>query len=189
MDLEEITARLTETYPGRQSLIEQLCVLATSSSPSCIHIHAPFSPRPTTSLVHSILAAVQTHYASINGIECLGPRVFFDRILNGLAEWKLNWETGCETFGGGRYSRDLDGFIQGIRVISRERTAGGNMFIVVENAERFKDNLPDLLVPMTRLAEFVSQHALQDVSFVVLNGIFQVRFTYHRHLYLNYVLV
>ena len=53
------------------------------------------------------------------------------------------------------YSGDVDEFIEGLRVISREKGPGTKMVVIIERAERFKDNLPELMVPLTRMAELV----------------------------------
>jgi len=156
MDLDEIIDQLAETYPGRRSLISQLTTLAKTSPPSCIHIHTPFSPRPTASLVKTVLNAVQARYAAISGVECFTARIFYDRILNILSENELEWDSACETFGAGRYNKDLDHFLEGLRAIARRNPADSNLFIVIERAERFKENLPEFIIPLTRLAELVS---------------------------------
>ncbi|KIJ49693.1 hypothetical protein M422DRAFT_246764 [Sphaerobolus stellatus SS14] len=173
MDCDEITDCVAETYPGRHSLIKQLLTLATTSPPPCIHIHAPFSPRPTASLVRSALDAIQARYASINGVECFNARILYDRILNGLAGHDLDWTAGCETFGEGRYNKDLDHFLEGLRVISRRRAAEQNLFVVLERAERFKENLPDYMLSLTRLAEL--SRAPITVIFISTASWFELR--------------
>jgi hypothetical protein len=112
--------------------------------------------------------------------------VFFDTILNGLAEWEVQWEEGCETFGAGRYSRTLTGFVEGLRVISRKHLGDDvNMFIVIDKAERFKETLPELVVPMTRLADSVSHVCVRfkEVEVITKLFFFEVRFTYYSSVY------
>jgi origin recognition complex subunit 5 len=119
-----------------------------------MHIHTPFSPRSTASLVRAVLEDTHTLHAWVHGVECLSQRLFFDRVLQLLSGWQVTWEEGCESFGAGRYAGDLDGFVDGLRAIAREQTK--MMVLVIEHAERFKDNLPELMVPLTRMAELVS---------------------------------
>ena len=60
----------------------------------------------------------------------------------------------------GKYSGDIDGFIRGLRAISeREKTDAvevEKMVVVIERAERFRENLPPMMVPLTWMAELVS---------------------------------
>lgn len=143
------------SHPGREELLLQLTTLFTTTPPPSIHVHSPFSPRQTTSLIRSVLDATRTPYASIHGVECLSQRLFFDRVLQTLAGWQVRWSGGCEAFGAGRYNGDISGFIEGLRAIAREKDPTQKMVLVIERAERFKDNLPELMVPLTRMAELV----------------------------------
>jgi len=94
-------------------------------------------------------------------------------VLNALSGWTPKWEDGCENWGAGeRYNENVDAFVHGLRAVSAELSASGKgkgkgkeqegmgeevrLVIMVERAERLKDNLPDLVVPLTRLAELVS---------------------------------
>ena len=82
-----------------------------------------------------------------------------------------NWESVVET----RWNENMDTFLHGLRAAhadlclkndlgkgkgkGKERAGGYEhvrLVIVVERAERLKDSLPELLVPLTRLAELVS---------------------------------
>ena len=155
MELDLVLSQLESKYPGRYDILLQLLTLLTTTAPSCIHIHSPFSSRPAVSLVRSVLDATHTLHASIHGVECLSQRLFFDRILQLLSGWCVSWDEGCESFEGGMYSGDVDGFIEGLRVISREKDPETKMVVVIERAERLKDNLPELMVPLTRMAELV----------------------------------
>ena len=146
MELDSVLSQLESKYPGRYDILLQLLTLLITTAPSlCIHIHSPFSSRPAAvSLLHSALDATHTLHASIHGFECLSQRLFFDRVLHLLSEWCVSWDEGCESFGGGMYSGDVDGFIEGLRVISREKDPGTKMVVIIERAEWFKDNLPEL---------------------------------------------
>lgn len=122
--------------------------------------------------------------AHLDAIACFTPRLFFDNALNQLARWRPTWEEGCENWGSEnalRYNDSLDGFIHGLQALKDEILVEGDetpakkgrgkkgkgkevesqkpevrLVLVVEHAERIKDNVPDLLVPLTRLAEIVS---------------------------------
>ena len=159
-EVEKTVSAVAQSHPGRHDLLIQLTTFFTTTAPPSIHVHSPFSPRPTASLIYSALDATRTPYATIHGAECLSQRLFFDRVLQSLAGWDVRWSEGCEAFGAGRYSGDIDGFIRGLRAINeREKTDEvevEKMVVVIERAERFKENMPEMMVPLTRMAELVS---------------------------------
>lgn len=121
--------------------------------------------------------------AQVDAVGCFSPRLFYDTTFNRLAKWRPRWEEGCEnwpgTIGTARYNDSLDGFLHGLRALQaqlfgdetevqlpregRGKTRKQNvakavkMVLVVDRAERLKDSLPELLVPLTRLAELVSR--------------------------------
>ncbi|ETW75282.1 hypothetical protein HETIRDRAFT_423004 [Heterobasidion irregulare TC 32-1] len=119
-------------------------------------------------------------FAQVNAITCFTPRLLYDTALNRLAKWRPQWEEGCENWpaagGSLRYNDSFDGFMHGLRALrtellasaakenAKERNGKGKvkakvanedvrMILVVEKAERLKSNLPELIVPLTRLAE------------------------------------
>lgn len=121
--------------------------------------------------------------AQVNAVACFTSRLFYDTAFNRLAKWRPRWEEGCENWPGGavggvRYNDSLDGFLHGLRALQTQlsgdetevsslRKGKGRaqqqngvktvkMVLVVDRAERLKESLPDLLVPLTRLAELVS---------------------------------
>jgi len=126
--------------------------------------------------------------AQVNAVACFSPRLFYDTTFNRLAKWHPRWEDGCEnwpgdTAGGVRYNDSLDGFLHGLRTLETQLRGDENevqssprkgrgkaraknvakavkMVLVVDRAERLKESLPELLVPLTRLAELVSRHQL-----------------------------
>ncbi|KAA1472762.1 hypothetical protein DENSPDRAFT_801542 [Dentipellis sp. KUC8613] len=100
--------------------------------------------------------------AHIDAVSCFTPRLFFDTALNGLARWRPRWEDGARCWGAEdgaeRYNDGVDGFMHGLRALRTEAVLEKHenavrMVLVVERAERLRDTLPDLLVPLTRLAE------------------------------------
>ncbi|TCD63312.1 hypothetical protein EIP91_005693 [Steccherinum ochraceum] len=115
-------------------------------------------------------------YACVNAVACFTPRLFYDTVLNALARWTPKWETGCENWtddSGQRFNESVDGFVHGLRAVhswlgqsgssskmsakakgkARDDGNAVRLVLIVERAERLKDNVPDLIVPLTRLAE------------------------------------
>jgi origin recognition complex subunit 5 len=122
--------------------------------------------------------------AQVNAVACFSPRLFYDTTFNRLANWRPRWEDGCEIWPGGtasgvRYNDSIDGFLHGLRALQVQLCGNENevrsprkgrgktrvqdmartvkMVLVVDRAERLKESLPGLLVPLTRLAELVSR--------------------------------
>ncbi|CDO73355.1 hypothetical protein BN946_scf185008.g118 [Trametes cinnabarina] len=136
-------------------------------------------------------------HAHLNGVACFSPRILFDTALNAFARWTPDWENGALNWSaqadGGRYNENVDAFVHGIQAIYAHREAASSevnrtgkgkekassspqriprMVLVIERAERLKDNLPDLVVLLTRLTElaqvdittiFVSENQWQDI--------------------------
>ncbi|KZP22268.1 hypothetical protein FIBSPDRAFT_931258 [Athelia psychrophila] len=117
----------------------------------------------------------RVRFAHVNAVACFTARVFYDTVLNALADFQRSWEEGSENWnradgnGGGngmRWNDSVDEFVHGLRAVhadavdmGRDKGKGMNggvdvqMVLVVERAKRLKETLPDLLVPLTRLAE------------------------------------
>jgi origin recognition complex subunit 5 len=116
--------------------------------------------------------------AQVNAVACFTSRLFYDTTLNRLAKWHPRWDDGCNNWPGGsagvRYNDSLDGFLHGLRVLHaqlgdaeagrtphksrlkvRMQKKTVKMVLIIERAERLKESLPELLVPLTRLAELV----------------------------------
>ncbi|KAG6839865.1 hypothetical protein C0991_010999 [Blastosporella zonata] len=137
----------------------------------------------------------RVHHAKVNGVACFTPRLLYDSILNALAKWNAEWTDGCANWSvegdPQRFNEHFDSFIHGLRALSvhlREKAKGKGkgkekegmqtdaddvrLVIVVERAERLKETLPELLVPLTRLAEltqldlsviFISEVRWEDI--------------------------
>jgi origin recognition complex subunit 5 len=145
--------------------------------------------------------------AQVNAVASFSPRLFYDSTFNRLARWRPRWEDGCEnwpggTVGGVRYNDSLDGFLHGLRALEtqlcgdetevqsprkgRRKARVQNvaravkMVLVVDRAERLKESLPELLVPLTRLAELVSRHQL--ARRLIEPTSVESRYTYDLHL-------
>jgi len=121
--------------------------------------------------------SAKVRHAKVNAISCFSARLLYDSVLNALSRWDPNWDDGCANWNTGneeRWNENFDGFIHGLCALHAqlsneggERSAKGKvkegsecgadvrLVIVIERAERLKEILPDLIVPLTRLAELV----------------------------------
>lgn len=162
------------------------------------------------------LSSKQLTYACINAIACFTPRLFYDTVLNALVRWNPRWEDGCANWSSAgveaqRWNENLDTFLRGLRAICSEMETTSNnsakrkgkaratpsnliqedgyrLVLVVERAERFKENLQDLLVPLTRLAELVSLSASIVIYIALQNSVFVAKFSMPiLHLITSYV--
>ncbi|KAF8841357.1 small oligopeptide transporter [Paxillus ammoniavirescens] len=173
--------RISEAHPGYTTFITHLATLASAYLPPFIYVTDTTNPRITASVIDAILknissvpGAPPTYYAHINGVACFTARLFYDTVLNALAGWKPSWETGCQIWPGDdtqRYNDGIDSFLHGLRKLRGELTGGPpshgkgkgkavasssgdpTMVLLIERAERLYESLPDLLIPLTRLAE------------------------------------
>jgi len=130
-------------------------------------------------------------FAQVNAVACFTPRLFYDTVLNQLVKWRPRWEDSCENWAGPsdgiRYNDSIDGFMHGLRAANAQlvevnvasRSGEGRkgkgkasahevrMFLVIERAERVRDSLPELMVPLARLAELVSWSLILIIFFHV----------------------
>lgn len=121
--------------------------------------------------------SAKIRHAKVNAISCFSPRLLYDAVLNALSRWNPSWDNGCtnwNTENEDRWNENFDGFMHGLCALhdqlSKEegkhsdevkgkRTevsgigAEVRLVILIESAERLKETLPDLVVPLTRLAE------------------------------------
>ena len=174
--LEEhnFTSSLLEKHPGYEKLVSELCTLLPIYSPPFIYINDPMTVRITSEVVNSVLGALSPPicFAHVNGVACFTPRLLYDSVLNSLADWHPKWEDGCQNWSVDgdaiRWNESVDGFLHGLRALNAfkskmsEEEAGVDgsldqvrMVLVVDRPERLKETLPDLIVPLTRLAELV----------------------------------
>ncbi|KAI0635099.1 origin recognition complex subunit 5 C-terminus-domain-containing protein [Trametes polyzona] len=175
-----------------------LSALLLSAPPSFIFVHDPENARLTSSVVSSILQAITVQndahviisYACVNAVACFSPRILFDTVLNALARWTPDWHRSALNWPGERrYNDNLDAFVHGLQAVHAEGTSVDGigkgkgkasersrtthrMVLVVDRAERLKDNSPELIVPLTRLSElaqvdittiFISENQWQDI--------------------------
>ncbi|PPQ63747.1 hypothetical protein CVT24_004256 [Panaeolus cyanescens] len=148
----------------------------------------------------SVQPGAKVKHTRVDGISCFTTRLFYEAVINGLVGHQADWEEGCSNWApeedlGVRWNENLDTFLHGLRAVHRHlckqngisstsNTASDKgkdkqsqydnvrLVIVVERIERLRDNLPELIVPLTRLAElaridvsviFMSQVGWQDI--------------------------
>ena len=163
------------TLPGYESFATLFTDLLITSPPPFVYIHDVATPHITSGVVSSVLAALPDKppflHAVVNASTCFTARLLYDTIIRKLANWTPTWESGCQLWGDQRWNDSFDGFIHGLRAVTVERSKrptaktgeqnarpAPKIVIVIERAERLKEYLPDLLVPLSRLAESVSQN-------------------------------
>ncbi|KAL0564197.1 hypothetical protein V5O48_017857 [Marasmius crinis-equi] len=159
-----------------QLVLDLLCL----GPSSFIYINDITCPNITSSHLASALAErskdsdLHVHHVFVDGVACFSSRILFDTVINGLLDWIPSWNEGCSNWSADdrqeRYNESLDGFIHGIRAVSshlqREHEDGEvKLVLIVKKPERLKDRLPEVIVPLTRLAE-TSQ---VDVSVVFIS--------------------
>lgn len=124
------------------------------------------------------------HSARIDAVSTFTSRLLFEAVINSLAGWDVNWEDGCSNWhlnpdegGDSRWNENVDTFIHGLRAVhghlssqhgislgkskgkqkeNSTATEDIRLVIVIERAERLKETNPELVVPLTRLAEMVN---------------------------------
>jgi origin recognition complex subunit 5 len=157
------------TPPGYESFATLFTDLLTTSPPPFIYVHDVATPHITSKALSSVLAALPDEppflHAIVNASTCFTARLLFDTAIRKLTNWTPTWESGCLLWGDQRWNDSFDGFIHALRAISAERskTRGQStqpspkIAIVIERAAGLKEHIPDLIVPLSRLAESVSQ--------------------------------
>jgi origin recognition complex subunit 5 len=159
---------LLKQFPGYEKFISHITSVTPSFVLPFLYITDRHNPRITASLLNQIYRnggdCSPTHFAHINATACFTARLLYDTVLNALAGWEVAWENGCQNWpgeDGKRYNDSIDSFLHGLRNLSNKSWEGTTktaddepkMVLLIEKAERLKDNLPDLIVPLTRLAE------------------------------------
>ncbi|KAL4250234.1 Origin recognition complex subunit 5 C-terminal domain-containing protein [Pleurotus pulmonarius] len=152
-----------------------------SSPPPFLYIRDSNTPRITSSVLDSILSSAENlRYAHIDAVACFTPRLVFDSILNALARWTPRWSDGCANWSkvdasDESYNTSLGSFMRGLRDIQSDVTNTGKgkgkaaedaqMVIFIENADRLV-SMPNLMVPLTRLAELSQLDSTLSVIFL-----------------------
>ncbi|KAF9221234.1 small oligopeptide transporter [Gyrodon lividus] len=188
--------RISTAHPGYTTFITHLATLASAYLPPFIYATDTLNPRVTASVIDAIFRDISsisdappTCYAHVNAVACFTARIFYDTVLNALAGWKPSWENGCLIWPGDdtvRYNDGIDSFLHGLRRLRGELMGGApsrgkgkgkavaslseedpTMVLLIERAERLYESLPDLLIPLTRLAE-LSQ---VNISVILLSSV------------------
>ncbi|KAH9921804.1 origin recognition complex subunit 5 C-terminus-domain-containing protein, partial [Fomitopsis serialis] len=154
-------------HPGYEDVTTQLATLLATSPLHFIHVYDPECARIASECLRGLLEHLSEEipcfrYAFANAVACFTPRLFYDTVINALARHTPTWEDGCENWAGPsgegqRWNESIDTFLHGLRAVSKHEQQWGRercrMVLVVERPERLKENTPELLVPLTRLAE------------------------------------
>lgn len=124
---------------GYDSVVSHLTSLLTTYPPPFIHIHDPATPHLVAPALTAALASLRSssttislRYAAIDAIECFNARIFYDTVLNALAEWEPEWDDGCRNWTGEddsvgqRYNESLDGFLRGLRAVQASVIQSGS---------------------------------------------------------------
>ncbi|KAG6820797.1 hypothetical protein H0H93_011562 [Arthromyces matolae] len=148
------------------------------NDPSCSTLTATIVSTLLDKIAHTQIGpSKRVFYVKINAVACFTTRLLYDSILNGLAKWNTSWANGCLNWGieGDtlRFNEHFDAFIHGLRALNNthlsekfkskgkgKAQSGADaedvrLIIVVERAEKLKEIMPELLVPLTRLTELV----------------------------------
>ncbi|KAI0089393.1 origin recognition complex subunit 5 C-terminus-domain-containing protein [Irpex rosettiformis] len=181
---------------GYEDAISHITSLISTYPPPFIYIHDPATPHLAALAVRASLdrlresSDIRIRYAAVDAISCFNPRLLYDTVLNALAEWEPEWDQGCSNWSGPseqRFNESLDGFLHGLQAVqasfmspngqidgkgkARENTVTDEdirLVILVERAERLKESMHDILVPLSRLRELsrteVTLILLSDVS-------------------------
>ncbi|KAF9490055.1 hypothetical protein BDN71DRAFT_1490756 [Pleurotus eryngii] len=166
--------------PGYHEFANTINTLLTSPPPF-LYIRDSITPRITSHVLNSILASAENlRYAHIDAIACFTPRLIFDSVLNALARWFPRWSDGCtnwseEDASDEAYNTSLGSFMRGLRDVRSDATSAGKgkakaiedaqMVILIENADRLTA-MPNLMVPLTRLAELSQLDTSLSVIFL-----------------------
>jgi origin recognition complex subunit 5 len=167
---------VTSAHPGYEAALSDLAFLLDCAPPPFVYIQDP-NPRLAGLALAALLAHLSSSsptflHAQVDAIECFNARLFYDTVLNSLAKWEPQWQSGCANWAppgmeGQRWNDSLDSFLHGLRTVQNSRTPRiGNLaeedastpmvVLVVEHAERVRESSLELMAPLTRLGELVS---------------------------------
>ncbi|KAJ3748637.1 origin recognition complex subunit 5 C-terminus-domain-containing protein [Lentinula detonsa] len=137
--------------------LNQVVSLLELSPPPFIFINDPIAPKFT---IQSLLIALQNkiRLVQIDGISCFTPRLLYDTILNGLSQHTPSWDDGCKNWSEETSNDSMDSFLRALKALHASLCAANSeqrerLALVIEKPERLKERMPDLLAPLTRLAE------------------------------------
>jgi origin recognition complex subunit 5 len=158
-------------HPGHEDMLVQLHALFTTHPPPFIYIHDPGNSKLTSTAVKSLFedlqhtdASERVVYAQVNSVACFTTRVLYDTVINALEKHNPTWDTGCANWASDveRWNENFNSFTHGLKAVHAHmlKVEFANddlvrMVLVIERAERLKDTMPDIIVPLVRLAELV----------------------------------
>ncbi|KAJ7843132.1 hypothetical protein B0H14DRAFT_3456437 [Mycena olivaceomarginata] len=159
---------MASQHAGYEQLVHEISSLFSGRAPSFLYVTDAVSPRTAALVVNSVLSSIarssdassRVYHAQVNAVACFNSRLLYDTVLNQLVQWEVKWAKGCTNWNGGddgqRWNENLDGFCTGKGKQTDDfdfATDAGQIVIVVERPERLAEQMPDLIVPLTRLAE------------------------------------
>ncbi|KAJ3763553.1 origin recognition complex subunit 5 C-terminus-domain-containing protein [Lentinula raphanica] len=151
--------------------LNQVVSLLELSPPPFIFINAPIA---SNFIVETLLSALQEkiRFVHIDGISCFTPRLLYDTILNGLSHHTPSWDDGCRNWSEETANDSMDSFLHALKSLhaslcSETRVDKLPLALVIDKPERVKERMPDLLAPLTRLAELTQL----DVSVVLVSEV------------------
>lgn len=150
---------------------------------SAIEPAPPPSPSSLFSSSSATVPSFIIHSTRIDAVSTFTNRLLFESVINSLAGWDVTWEDGCSNWHPNveqgeqeldpRWNENVDTFIHALRAVhgylcrqhgisqgkgkekSIQNDSSIRLVIVIERAERLKETNPELVVPLTRLAEMV----------------------------------
>ncbi|EIN04783.1 hypothetical protein PUNSTDRAFT_128273 [Punctularia strigosozonata HHB-11173 SS5] len=186
-DANDRLPALCAAHPGHELMLNHLHTLLTTYPPPFICVHDPATPRLTCAAMKSLLSLLsqaqapeRIAYAQVNAVACFTTRLLYDTVINALAGHTPTWDSGCANWMSDveRWNENFDAFTHGIKAVHRHlsKQASGaaiRMVVAVERAERLKETMPDVIAPLTQLAElaqidvtviFISENHWQDLK-------------------------
>ncbi|KAI5117604.1 hypothetical protein M0805_006717 [Coniferiporia weirii] len=176
-------------FLGHDDLVCQLRTILPAASPSFIIIKDSCATGRTgavlrdvlTSLAEDVSESTKLAFAVVNCVACFTQRLLFDTILDALAVSCVSRSDRREAIEALASPRNdnLDGFLHCLRAIfsaaegtSVNSTSANNdslskLVLVFERAERLRESLPKLTIPLTRLQELTGK----DVTTVFLTDV------------------
>ncbi|TFK29790.1 hypothetical protein FA15DRAFT_751948 [Coprinopsis marcescibilis] len=169
-------------YPGYDAVLLELTTLLTGYPPPFTFIHDSEAFEVTTKVTRSLLEHLSATssedtsiaFAHADAACCLSQRSLFEAVIHSLVDFEPEWKDGCSNWESAddiRWNENVDSFLQGLRRAyahirqkrstgkekGKEREAtdrpGLRVVLLIEGAERLRDVMPDVLVPLTRLNE------------------------------------
>ncbi|XP_062533587.1 origin recognition complex subunit 5-like [Armigeres subalbatus] len=146
--MEEVVHQISARFPCRENLIRQLFRFYGEDDifPPAVYLYGHTSTGKTAILQEFVRYITGTKCAFLNAIECYTNKIFFETILNRLADHTPTAEHGYASVASVDCMRD---FVAHLQHMHNELS----YLIVVENAERVRDMDHNVLPMLLRLPE------------------------------------